>query len=244
MSQALSLISHHLCPYVQRAVITLSEKNVVCERIYVDLANKPEWFKALSPLGKTPVLKVDGTAIFESAVILEYLEETQPRPMHPAEPLRRAEHRALIQYGSTVLEGIAQFYSAPDAAAFDAKRVQLANRLAWLEARVVAVPWFDSDRFSLVDAAFAPVFRYFDLFDVIDDFGILAGKPKLARWRTALARRASVRNAVSTDYNTRLWTFLAGRNAHLARLMLGRAPFAVRPSGRAQPPPQPAAPGQ
>ena len=94
--QALTLVSHHLCPYVQRAAISLAEKAVPFERVYVDLADKPAWFLDLSPLGKTPVLKVDDRAIFESAVILEYLEETGPHPLHPADPLRRAEHRAWI----------------------------------------------------------------------------------------------------------------------------------------------------
>src|ERR687887_2077602 len=86
----LKLVSHKLCPYVQRAVIALTEKNVPFERIDVDLADKPDWFKAVSPLGKTPVLIVGDTAIFESAVILEYLEETQAMPLHPADPLVRA----------------------------------------------------------------------------------------------------------------------------------------------------------
>jgi glutathione S-transferase len=81
----LTLISHVLCPYVQRAVIALTERRVPFERVDVDLSNKPQWFTAISPLGKTPVLQVDDTAIFESAVILEYLEETQPFPLHPAE---------------------------------------------------------------------------------------------------------------------------------------------------------------
>ena len=80
MSAPLKLISHKLCPYVQRAVIALTEKGVAFERIDIDLANKPEWFKAVSPLGKTPVLLVGDTAIFESAVILEYLEDTQSDP--------------------------------------------------------------------------------------------------------------------------------------------------------------------
>src|SRR6185369_12034073 len=83
--ETLTLVSHHLCPYVQRAAIALAEKGVAFERVTVDLANKPDWFKALSPLGKTPVLKVGETAIFESAVILEYLEETQPNPLHPSD---------------------------------------------------------------------------------------------------------------------------------------------------------------
>src|SRR5436853_7779752 len=90
----LTLISHKLCPYVQRAVIALTEKGVPFTRRDVDLANKPDWFLRVSPLGKTPVLLVGDLAIFESAVILEYLEETQPTRLHPTDPLARARHRA------------------------------------------------------------------------------------------------------------------------------------------------------
>jgi glutathione S-transferase len=214
----LKLISHKLCPYVQRAVIALTEKGTAFERIDIDLSHKPDWFLAISPLGKTPVLQVGNVAIFESAVILEYLEETQPSPLHPADPLRRAEHRAWIEFGSAVLNDIAGFYAAPDEAAFKAKTSQLEARFARLEARVVASPWFDGESFSLVDAVFGPVFRYFDVFDEIADFGILAGKPKLARWRQALAARASVRTAASADYPALLRDFLERRNSWLSGL--------------------------
>jgi len=218
----LTLISHHLCPYVQRAVIALTEKGVAFERVYVDLANKPDWFKALSPLGKTPVLKVGETAIFESAVILEYLEETQPNALHPRDSLRRAEHRSLIEFGSAVLNDIWGFYSAPDQAAFDTKRQQLATRFAWLENRVAA-PWFDGADFSLVDAVFGPVFRYFDVFDRIEDFGVFDGLPKMQAWRRALAERPSVAQAVTDDYPKRLHTFLLARRSYLTMLMLRQA---------------------
>jgi glutathione S-transferase len=218
MTLQLKLISHKLCPYVQRAVIALTEKGVPFERIDIDLANKPDWFLAISPLGKTPVLQVGDKAIFESAVILEYLEETQPKPLHPADPLTRAEHRAWIEFGSTVLGDIAGFYAAADEATFTAKALQLEQRFARLETRIVASPWFDGSEFSLVDAVFGPVFRYFDVFDTIADFGILAGKPKLARWRKALAARPSVRAAVSADYPVRLRDFLHRRNSWLSQL--------------------------
>lgn len=218
MSSALRLISHKLCPYVQRAVIALTEKGVAFERIDVDLANKPEWFLKVSPLGKTPVLQVGNAAIFESAVILEYLEETEPRPLHPADPLRRAEHRGWIEFGSTVLNDIAGLYSAPDEAAFKAKTTQLEARFARLEARLLASPWFDGEDFSLVDAVFGPVFRYFDVFDDIGDFGILSQKPKLARWRESLATRSSVRAAVGADYPALLRDFLKRRNSWISRL--------------------------
>ena len=218
MAAPLKLISHKLCPYVQRAVIALTEKGVPFERVDIDLANKPDWFLALSPLGKTPVLLVGDVPIFESAVILEYLEETQPKPLHPADPLRRAEHRAWIEFGSAVLSDIAGFYAAPDQAAFNAKTSQLGQRFARLEARVAAAPWFDGENFSLVDAVFGPVFRYFDVFDEIADFGILADKPKLARWRQALAARPSVRAAVSADYPALLRAFIERRNSWLSGL--------------------------
>ena len=218
MAAPQKLISHKLCPYVQRAVIALTEKGVPFERVDIDLANKPDWFLALSPFGKTPVLLVGDVPIFESAVILEYVEETQPRPLHPTDPLRRADHRGWIEFGSAVLSDIAGFYAAPDQAIFNAKTLQLEQRFARLEARVAAAPWFDGESFSLVDAVFGPVFRYFDVFDEIADFGILADKPKLIRWRQALAARPSVRAAVSADYPALLRASIEQRNSWLSGL--------------------------
>ena len=197
-------------------------------RIDVDLANKPQWFTAISPLGKTPVLKVGETAIFESAVILEYLEETQALPLHPADPLRRAEHRAWIEFGSAVLNDIGGFYSAPDETAFAVKIKVLTDKFARLEARLGPGPYFDGERFSLVDAVFGPIFRYFDVFDAIAEFGILAGKPKVAAYRQTLSKRPSVRAAVSPDYDGRLWKFLEVRKSHLSRIMAGAVKTASR----------------
>jgi len=226
----LTLISHHLCPYVQRAVIALTEKAVPFERIYVDLGNKPGWFNAISPLGKTPVLKVGERAIFESAVILEYLEETQPHPLHPRDPLARAEHRAWIEFGSSVLNDIWGFYTAPNAPVFDAKARLLAGKFGQLESRNSDGLYFDGTRFSLVDVVFGPVFRYFDVFDRIADFGVLAGKPTVIAWRRTLSARPSIQNAVPRDYEQRLWAFLESRNSHLSRLMgvAGRPPSGSR----------------
>lgn len=219
----LKLISHKLCPYVQRAVIALTEKDVPFERVDIDLSSKPEWFLKISPLGKTPVLLVDKTAIFESAVILEYLEESQPNPLHPNDALQRAEHRGWIEFGSAVLSDIAGFYGAKDKATFDARVTALTTgKFARLEARLVAGPWFDGKSFSLVDAVFGPVFRYFDAFDGVGDFGILANKPKVAAWRNALAARPSVAGAVSAEYPALLRDFIDRRNSHLSELQRDR----------------------
>jgi glutathione S-transferase len=218
MSEKLKLISHKLCPYVQRAVVSLTEKGVPFERIDIDLDNKPDWFLKISPLGKVPVLQVGDKVVFESAVILEYLEETQPKPLHPKDPLTRAEHRAWMEFGSAVLADIWGLETATEEAAFNVKVKQATDKFARLESRLVAAPWFDGEAFSLVDAVFAPVFRYFDTFDDIGDFGILADKQKIARWRKSLRERPSVVAAVSPEYPSLLSAFMKKHKSYLSRL--------------------------
>jgi glutathione S-transferase len=215
----LVLVSHALCPYVQRAAIVLAEKGVAFERREVDLAAKPDWFLAVSPLGKTPVLLVAGTPIFESAVICEYLDETRAPRLHPHDALARARHRAWIEFASALLSAIAAFYNAGDDAALAARAQDIRERLRVLAGALGAGPWFDGPCFSLVDAAFAPVWRYFDVFDTIDDFGFFQHLPAVTRWRLELARRNSVREAVRADYPALLRRFLLARRGALARRM-------------------------
>jgi glutathione S-transferase len=220
MNRTLRLVSHHLCPYVQRAVIALAEKGAAHERTYIDLAEKPAWFSALSPLGKVPLLLIDDTdVLFESAVICEYLEETSPGPkLHPRGPLERARHRAWIEFASAALADIWGLETTPDSATAARKAGDIKAKLARVEDSLGEGPYFAGGGFSFVDAAFAPVFRYFDVFDPIVDFGIFAEVPKVRKWRAALSTRPSVRNAVVPDYAARLRAFLKSRDAHLHRV--------------------------
>lgn len=224
MTNQLELVSHVLCPYVQRAAIALSEKNVPFMRTDIDLANKPDWFKALSPLGKVPLLRVEGEVLFESAVIVEYLEDTQAPALHPRNALARARHRAWIEFGSTVLNDIWGFYTAADDAQLQARRELLRAKFERLEAALGAGPFFAGEQFCLVDAVFAPVFRYWDLFDRIADFGVFGGLARVQAWRRALAERPSVRGAVAADYIDRLAAFVRAQGGELARLMPVTAP--------------------
>jgi glutathione S-transferase len=223
----LTLISHTLCPYVQRAAIVLAEKEVAFERRYVDLARKPDWFKAVSPLGKTPVLMVDDDAIFESAVICEYLDDTLLPRLHPADALKRAQHRAWMEFGSGVLNTIAAFYNAPDTAAFDRQREHLQQRVSQLEAVLPEHgPYFAGASFSLVDAVFGPVFRYFDVLERAGETNFFKDLPKVRSWRAALALRPSVQQAVGSDYAAELHRFFLARDSELSRRIAEREKLA------------------
>ncbi len=224
MTLQLTLVSHLLCPYVQRAAIALLEKGVVFERVVIDLANKPGWFTAISPLGKVPLLRVPQPGgkeaiLFESNVICEYLEETQPGArLHPEDALARAEHRAWMEFGSAILVDLWGYETTRDAEVFELKRLALVAKFARVEEALNQGPWFAGAHFSLVDAVFAPIFRYFDVFDDIYDAHIFDATPKLRAWRQALAVRPSVRDAVVPEYPQHLRKFLQDHQAHLLTL--------------------------
>lgn len=219
MTRSLTLVSHTLCPYVQRAAIVLHEKGVAFERRNIDLANKPEWFLKVSPMGRTPVLLVGNEPIFESAVICDYLDETTAPRLHPEPALERARHRAWVAFGSEVLGTIAAFYNAADENTLLNRASDIRARFVQLEAALRAGPYFGGAHFAMVDAVFGPVFRYFDVFDRIADFGCFTGLPKVQAWRQALSERASVREAVDVGYTVRLMAFLAARPSALSRRM-------------------------
>lgn len=227
----LTLISHHLCPYVQRAAIVLHEKGAAHARRYVDLSRKPDWFTAISPLGKTPVLLAAEQPLFESAVICEYLDETLAPRLHPADPLQRARERAWVEFGSAVLNAIGAFYSASDEAALQSRRQALASLFASVEAALGDKgPWFAGERFGLVDAAFGPVFRYFEVFEQWGEPDLFGALPRTRAWRAALAERPSVRAAVDPDYPVRLTDFLLARGSALSARIRSRQRQAAGPS--------------
>ena len=219
----LQLISHSLCPYVQRAAIVLAEKNQPFKRVDIDLANKPDWFMAISPLGKTPVLLVGRQPIFESAVICEYLDDTLLPALHPQDALARAQHRSWMEFGSSILNAIAGFYNASSHDQLGVMAKNIHRKFEQLESVLADGPYFAGNSFSMVDAVFGPVFRYFDVFDKIGVFGFFDDTPKVIAWRAVLAKRASVKAAARADYEELLVAFLLARQSAISvRMALKR----------------------
>ena len=156
---SLHLISFKTCPFVQRAVITLKHKNIDFDITYIDLADPPDWFIEISPLGKVPVLKVDDEILFESAVINEYLDEITGGELQPKEPLARAKNRAWIEFASNMLGNLYMMKMSKDEHSYEKYRSQLVSQLERVEKRLGEGPWFNGAEFSLADTAFAPLFR-------------------------------------------------------------------------------------
>jgi glutathione S-transferase len=215
----LKLISHHLCPYVQRAAIALREKDLPFERSNIDLANKPDWFLKLSPLGKVPILVVDDDVVlFDSTVIAQYVDEITGGGLLSKEPLVKYGQLAWLEFASQTIAGIGLLYNADTHSAFDSARENLEDKFQRLEENLQYGLWVANEHLMLVDAAFAPAFRYFDVIEDLVGFELFANTPKVACWRNTLAKHPSVISAVDEDYPERLLKFLADRDSIIGRI--------------------------
>jgi len=197
----LHLISFKTCPFVQRAVITLKHKQIDYDITYIDLAEPPDWFLELSPLKKVPVLKVDDEVLFESAVINEYLDEITGGDLQPNDALARAKNRAWIEFASNMLGNLYMMKMSKDEERYHSYRNTLVDQLHRVEKRLGDGPWFNADKFSLADTAFAPLFRQNSVaqnrLSVIDP----ASMPKVTAWAERLFALPEVRDSVVDEFD-------------------------------------------
>ena len=196
---AIELISFKTCPFVQRSVITLKEKGIDFKTTYIDLAEKPAWFLAISPLGKVPVLRIGEEVLFESAVINEFLDEITPPSLHPTIPLIKARHRAWIEFCSNAMMNCFRMMMSEDVEDFRIFRDKLLSQLQQLEQQV-AGPYYAGENFSLIDTAFAPLFMRISQLEKWGMKPLLASTPKIESWVKHLLIRPSVRDSVVDDF--------------------------------------------
>jgi len=200
MTSKPELISLTVCPFVQRSVITLLEKNVDFKLTYIELNEPPEWFAEISPLGKVPVLRVDDAVLYESAVINEYLDDVNPPALQPADALMRAQNRAWIEFGSDMIVNQYKMMAASSMNAFTSYKKQLEHQFNRLEKTLDEGPYFNGKKLSLVDTAFAPLFMRIDLLNDQYPLNLYSPDSRVARWADALGRLDSVKNSVTSDF--------------------------------------------
>ncbi len=186
------LISFKLCPYVQRSVILLKEKGVDYDIEYIDVYDPPEWFLALSPTGKVPILQVEGTVLFESAVINEYLDEVYTPALHPSSPIAKAQNRAWMEFTSPLYMDTFNIMMATDKESSDKAIDSMNKNIAGLDKAMENTPWFNGADFSLVDISAAPLFTRLAFYKKHCDLDLLKDFSNLQAWSDGLLARQSV----------------------------------------------------
>ncbi len=189
------LISFKTCPWVQRAAIVLREKKIAFEFVHIESGNRPDWFAAISPHGKVPVLRIDDkVSLFESNAIAEYLDETIAPRLHPEDAIARAINRAWTDYIPTFSNLTTAFTTAATQAGQSQARDALAKAFGRIEEALKkqgSGPFFNGERYALVDAGYAPFLqRYLIAADLAGD-SLLRDYPRLHQWAEALVARPS-----------------------------------------------------
>jgi glutathione S-transferase len=214
----LELVSFKICPFVQRSVIALNYKGVEYTLTHLNPSEQPDWFKAISPLGKVPVLLVDGTPLFESAVILEYLDEVYPPQLHPTDPLEKAQQRAWIEFNSELNMRHHRMLNAKDETAFTEARDSLKQGLQRLDGILATeTPFFTGNDFKLVDTVYAPLFMRLALLK--KNFGLdFELSARMQAWSDALLALDAVKTSVVEDFEAVFMNFLKMQGSYLLTL--------------------------
>ena len=213
-------------------MIVLRAKNIIFDVTYIDLRDKPDWFLAISPHGKVPVLQVGGSvaeggvALFESNAIAEFLEDAESPALHPADLLARAKNRAWTDFVPTFAGGLSGLYYAKSEEGAQERTEVAQTRLAKLEAaleeRDNEGPYFNGPDLSLVDAAYAPFLQRFAHVEKWLQTGLLESYPRLSAWAEALLASEVVKGSVPENFFTEFNRNMQRRGFQVGQLMAER----------------------
>ncbi len=156
---SMTFFSDSNCHYCHRVRIVLEEKGVSADLVESDSSNPPIEVREINPYGSLPTLIDRDLILYESKVIMEYLDERFPHPpLLPVYPVARAESRLFIYR-------IERDWSALVDSIFNSRSENVIKKaVKELREGVLAIspifsetPYFMSDEFTLVDCCLAPI---------------------------------------------------------------------------------------
>lgn len=201
----LELLEHPLSPYAQKVKIALAEKGVPFTVRTPDAMGSgatPAEFRAASPRGEVPVLYFDGTPIFDSTIILEFVEDQFPDPpLLPKDPLARATARSIEEVCDTTYEAInwglseILWFRRAEGELADKLKAEAAGQIgrlhAWLESHLGEKPWFGGETFGWADLCVLPFVEGSTGYHLPPATG-----SKLSGWLDRARQRPSVASAI------------------------------------------------
>ena len=217
------LVSFKTCPWVQRAAIVLREKRIDFEFRHIEPDNRPDWFLAISPHKKVPVLRIDDSvSLFESNAIAEYLDETVAPRLHPQDAVERAVNRAWTDYVPTFAGVVTATAYADTEADCDQAAEQILVPFERLERALEkqgSGPLFNGSGYSLVDAAYAPFLQRYVFLDRVKRLGHLEKFPRLKAWCDTLLARVSTDSFPPAEFEAMYRANIKRRNVWVSQFV-------------------------
>jgi len=216
MPDKIKLIASKFSPYCHRVEMVLLEKNIPHEKQEITLADKPDWFVKDAPLGKVPLLYVGDKPLFESIAICEYLEDAFPEnPLHSTDLVARGWHRGWMEFSNGIMATTFAMMFAQNQEEFDLKKAETISRLAILDKHLKFNPYFDGEKFSLVDVCMASMFKPLTYIDNKFTLEIFDLHKNAATYVESVVSRGSLHKALPADYEQIFKSFLERKKSHL-----------------------------
>ncbi|WXU00651.1 MAG: hypothetical protein Ctma_1377 [Catillopecten margaritatus gill symbiont] len=216
----LELISFKLCPFAQRAIISLNQQNIDFKMTYINPMDPPDWFKEISPTGQVPLLKADDTPIFESLVITEFINEISAESFHPSDVVKAANNRSWIVYSSDMLGNMFNIITG-DEEKFNSAKTELMDKFAKVSAAKTQGEFFNGNEFNMIDAAFAPIFMRLAWINEFTDNAIsLKDLPEISAWSNAVLALDVVKNSVVEGLDDVYLSNIENREGYLSTLLI------------------------
>lgn len=163
----MTLFSDPSCPESHRTRIVIAEKDITVDIIHIDPDDKPEDLSDLNPYNSVPTLVDRDLVLYDSRVIMEYLDERFPHPpLMPVDPVSRARSRLALYHVERDWYGlVADLTRGTERKATAARKALRESLLSSVDV-FRAKPFFLSDEFTLVDCCVAPILWRLEHFGV------------------------------------------------------------------------------
>ncbi len=214
----LTITSFKLCPFAQMALIVCNKNNITAEIKYINLMSPPDWFVKISPTGNVPLLQVDDNIIFESSVIIEFLNEISTDDMHPQDTVLKALNRSWISMGSGLFSDLFNAVSTNENDEFAKTKQNIATKLAKTMEVKKDFKFFNDNNFSLVDVAFAPFFMRLKWINSWTN-NALAISNEISKWQDNILSESFVINSASKGLDDVYLANIEQRDGVLAKLL-------------------------
>lgn len=154
----MTLFSDSTDIHSHRVRIVLAEKGINFEIVYVDPTDPPEDLIELNPYAMVPTLVDRDLVLYDSQVIMEYLDERFPHPpLMPVDPVSRGSTRMTLKRIQKDWDALVEILERDTGAAAAKARKELEESLTVIAPIFEQKPFFMSEEFSLMDCAVAPI---------------------------------------------------------------------------------------
>ena len=214
----MKIISHKICPFVQRVNALLEAKGIEYEIEYIHLNDKPQWFLDVSPTGQVPVLITDsGKVLFESDAIVEYLDEAYPALQPEISLEDKALNRAWSHLASKNYLVQCSAQRSPDADVFEKRSEKLGRVFDTIENQLGDDRFFSGSAVGMVDIAWIPLLHRAEIISRRTSYDYIGNRPKLKKWQSAVIATGLAEKSVAKDFEQVFVDFYVTEKTFLGR---------------------------